>query len=94
LILGILGILYGFRVLSHARQSTYKPDIEDRIWYLAAPFGMYAALTVSGGLLIFDAEVGLVAAGVTTLLFVLLGLRNAWDTVTYIATRPPADSHS
>lgn len=82
---GAAGIVYGLRTLWHARQTNYRPDAEDWFWYVVLPLAAYAALTISAILLWWYPIPSLFAVAATTLLFLFIGIHNAWDTVTYIA---------
>jgi hypothetical protein len=84
---GLAAVAYSLRIFSHARKATYKPDLEDWIWYTAVPFLIYASLLACAILLRWRPSASLMISAAVTLAFVLLGVRNAWDTVTYIATR-------
>ena len=67
------------------RLKTYVPDSEDWLWYTVLPAVAYGAL-LSGFAMVplpRDALFGL-AAGVLLLIFI--GIHNAWDVVTFLAT--------
>jgi hypothetical protein len=82
---GVCGSAYSLRVFWHARQARYKPDAEDWLWYLIFPFIGHVALLASAVLTYLAIPWSLAAIAVDVLFFLLLGVRNAWDTVTYIA---------
>jgi hypothetical protein len=83
---GILGLSYVLTALWHARKSTvYTPDFEDLIFYTLLPLLAYAALVTAGLLFCSAPRTSLFTVAGTTLLLLLIGIRNAWDTVTYIA---------
>ena len=85
---GIAGILYSMRVLWHARKAEYNPDAEDWFWYTALPLAAYTALAVAAATVWWWApRIGLSVIAATSLLFLFLGIHNAWDTVTYIAVQ-------
>jgi hypothetical protein len=67
------------------RLTSYTPDLEDWIWYTILPFVADAAI-LSGAILLFviPAEALFALAAGTTLL-IFIGIRNAWDVVTFIA---------
>ena len=84
-VLAAAGLLYGIRVVWHARRTTgYKPDAEDWLWFVALPLVTYAVLTAAAIELIWRPEWCLFAIAAACLAFLFLGIRNAWDTVTYI----------
>ncbi len=80
----IAGLAYSFRVIFHARKAAYNPDAEDWIWYAALPLIAYAALLTAALLLRSDSTAALFVIAGTTLLFLFIGIHNAWDTVTYV----------
>lgn len=82
---GLAGIAYSIRVFWHARQASYKPDRADLVWYLILPPVAHVIL-LGSGLLIFRATAwSLVLVAADVLIFLLLGVHNSWDTVTYLA---------
>jgi hypothetical protein len=89
IISGLLGVFYAVNVVRHARrQEGYHPDREDWLWYIITPILAYTALTVSGLLLTKFTEALYIPAA-TALGLLFLGIRNSWDTVTYIAVAQP-----
>lgn len=86
---GIGGFVYVIRILWHARrQTSYKPVLEDWIWYFILPFLTYASLAIAAlGLEHKPPTCLFVIAGVV-LTLVFIGIHNAWDTVTYLAVAP------
>ena len=93
---GFLGILYFARVLWHARATEYRPDLGDWFWYVAFPFASHVGLLVSAALFFWNLAYATALLAADTLFVLLVGVHNAWDSVTYIAVhrhRPnPASS--
>jgi hypothetical protein len=86
-ICGASGIVYSAIVIRRARRQTgYQPVAEDWVWYVALPCLSYAALVVSAVVLRTDAERGLFVTAAAALALLLVGIHNAWDTVTHIVT--------
>jgi hypothetical protein len=84
---GIAGVLYVGIVIRRARrQEGYRPDAEDWVWYTVLPLIIYVSVVVAGGFLPRYPERALSVVAVVTLGLVFIGIRNAWDTITYIAT--------
>ncbi|MBV8222702.1 MAG: hypothetical protein JO293_05035, partial [Candidatus Eremiobacteraeota bacterium] len=84
---GLFGIIYVLRILFFtARLQEYVPDLEDWVWYTVCPFFAYVA-TFAGAIALLHAmssgALFAIAAAVVALIFI--GIRNAWDTSTYIA---------
>ncbi len=89
-LIGLGGVVYLFIVvLRTRRQSHYQPLFEDWLWYEIFPFISYLALLVSGILLSSNPVPALYAIGGATILLMFTGIRNAWDTVTFIAIDLP-----
>ena len=89
-IIGLGGVIYLFIVvLRTRRQSHYQPIFEDWLWYQIFPFISYLAFLVSGFLLPSFPVPALYVIGGATVLLMFTGIRNAWDTVTFIAIDLP-----
>ncbi|MGC1380127.1 MAG: hypothetical protein WA814_03775 [Candidatus Baltobacteraceae bacterium] len=91
-IAGLYGIVYIVRIVYRTRRLTsYTPDVEDWAWYSVLPLVAYGA--VFGGAIALEVvpakALFAVAGGVLLLIFI--GIRNAWDIVTFIAIRGPDD---
>jgi hypothetical protein len=84
---GISGIVYFARVLWHARASEYSPDVEDWFWYVAFPFAAHACLLITAALFFWKLPYAAAVLAANSVFFILLGVHNAWDTVTYIAVQ-------
>lgn len=90
---GLGGFLYSLLAIRRARrQTTYKPVSEDWLWYHAFPCSLYAALMLAAFLLrTTPRALFMIAAAALGLL--LIGIHNAWDSVTYIVIERPG-AHS
>ncbi|HWG54006.1 MAG TPA: hypothetical protein VN677_11990 [Gemmatimonadaceae bacterium] len=83
---GLAGLVYmTVAVRRSQRQGTYKPVLEDWIWYAVVPLAAYLALIIAAGVLPGHPAAALFTVGTVALLLLFLGIRNAWDTVVYIA---------
>ncbi len=85
-LIGLYSVAYTLRVMHRTRRLTfYRADLEDWTWYTILPFVAHGA--ISGGAIALAAgpvqALFIIAGGVVLLIFV--GIRNAWDVVTYIA---------
>lgn len=82
---GALGLAYCGRVIRRARRQTYYlPERADWLWYTLLPCGAYGLLLVSALFLRTASRFSLYAIGVSILSLLLIGLHNAWDTITHI----------
>ena len=92
---GALGALYSGIVMRRAlRQSEYRPVFEDWLWHTVLPALAYVILLLAGLILAGGVAGALFWIGPAALLLVFVGIHNAWDTVTYISTRPRPDERS
>jgi hypothetical protein len=86
-LVGFAGVLYTMRIMYRAatRLRTYTPDLEDWCFFWICPFLGYGAILGAGIAMPHAPATALfaVAGGVVLLIFV--GIRNAWDVVTYLA---------
>lgn len=82
----ISGFIYSLTVIVHARKQTgYKPDVEDWFWYAGVPVLAYAMLGAAAILVWSLAGWSLFLIAAISASFLFMGIRNAWDTVTYVA---------
>jgi hypothetical protein len=93
---GLHGLVYTASAIRRARhQTSYRMVVEDWIFYAVLPLAGYALLTGAAALLRSHPERALFGVATTVLLLLFIGLHNAWDTVTFIATsRPPGPDAS
>jgi hypothetical protein len=99
---GLIGVLYGLRVTMHARRQTdYAPVFEDWLFHAALPILAYATLLAAGVVLPRRPAAALFGIAGVSLLLLLVGIHNAWDAATWMAsrkvseaTRPGADTRS
>src|SRR6266705_2162959 len=85
---GVAGIVYMAVVIRRARrQMKYVPVLEDWLWHCAFPLIAYVTLLVAALVLWRDPPRSLLVIGVSALLLLFIGIHNAWDAVTYIATQ-------
>jgi hypothetical protein len=94
-IVGVLGLVYAIGVMRRTRRlTTYTPDLEDRVWYVAMPLLVYLAVVVGAVLLLTAERAGLYTIAATALGLIFMGIRNAWDVVTYVAIIDPQSDES
>jgi hypothetical protein len=89
LLLGLLGlgmVLYSIIVMRRMRRvPNYQSTLEDWSWYLAFPLLANALLIVAAFVLPKNAFSALYIVGSAMMLLLLVGIRNAWDMVTFLA---------
>ena len=94
-IVGIAGTAYTFLVAARVRaQKVYRPVFEDWLFHALLPLAAYAMLAVSAFVAYSQARPALFVVGAATLLFLFVGIHNAWDTIEYITLqrRRPRDA--
>jgi len=89
---GIAGIAFSALVIHRTRRQTgYQPDAEDWFWYSWLPCFAYAVLTVTAFVLRSRTEPALFVVGAVTLGLLLIGIHNAWDSITHIVLHGKRD---
>jgi hypothetical protein len=84
---GAYGLFYVMCIaIRTSNLATYKPDAEDWTWHVLLPTIAYAAL--AGGALAMHAfpSAALYAPAAAVTLLIFIGIHNAWDVVTFLAT--------
>jgi hypothetical protein len=85
-IAGLFAVVYVLRVWFLTRRFTeYTPDIEDWVFYTILPLAAYGTILVGAIVLNAAPHVAPFALAGAVLLLIFIGIRNAWDVVTYIA---------
>lgn len=84
---GLAGVGYLLRVLWHIRKADYDPGLADWIWYLGLPLVAHLALIGSAVLVYSEIAWSPALLAADVLFFLLLGVHNSWDTVTFVAVR-------
>jgi hypothetical protein len=67
------------------RQSEYRLKVSDWLWYRILPLVLYAALLVASIVLPRHPAPALYVIAAAMGLLLLVGIRNAWDSVTFLA---------
>ena len=90
---GAGGLVYATLVIHRARrQKDYVPVWEDWVWYAALPCAGYAALVAAAALVHANPRGALFVVAGATLGLLLIGIHNAWDTVTHIIISNPREN--
>ncbi|MFL6436974.1 MAG: hypothetical protein ACJ71Q_05295 [Terriglobales bacterium] len=84
-LLGLCGMVYAIIVVRRIRaQSIYTPQAEDWLFHVLLPFAAYATLAGSAVVEVYSKRYSsLFAVGAAALLLLIIGIHNAWDTMTY-----------
>jgi hypothetical protein len=86
---GLFGVAYSINTGRRARRlENYSADLSDWIWFIVLPLVAYLVLCIGGFCLPRFSEIASYALAAATVLLIFIGIHNAWDVVTYLATRP------
>ena len=89
LLLGLLGlgmVFYSVIVLRRMwRVPHYQSTLEDWLWYMAFPLLANTLLIIAAFVLPKNPSTGPYIVGSGTILLLIVGIRNAWDMVTFLA---------
>jgi len=81
---GLSGIAYTAVVIRRMRvQKAYRPVLEDWLFHAVLPLAAYAILGISALIAESSARLALFFVGGATLIFLFVGIHNAWDAITY-----------
>ncbi len=86
---GLFGIAYGARIAYKTirrEMTSYTPDLEDLTWYGVLPIIAYVIAAVAGAFV--PAPQAPFVLGAAVMLLIFIGIRNAWDVVTFLAINP------
>jgi len=89
LLLGLLGlgmVFYSIIVMRRMRRVPhYQSTLEDWLWYMALPLLANVLLIAAAFMLPKDPSPALYIVSSAMMLLLLVGIRNAWDMVTFLA---------
>ena len=83
-ILGVCGVIYATIITRRVRKQTiYRPEFEDWLCHAVLPLTGYILLTASAVSTLWHPHEALFGVALAALLFLFVGIHNAWDAVTY-----------
>ncbi len=83
-LVGVAGIAYTAVVARRMRrQNAYRPVFEDWLFHALLPLAAYVLLAVAALIAISYGRQSLFVVGAATLIFLFVGIHNAWDAVTW-----------
>jgi hypothetical protein len=89
LLLGLLGlgmVFYSVIVLRRMRRMPhYQSTPEDWLWYMVLPLLAYLSLIAAATMLSANPAPALYIVSAAMLMLLFVGIRNAWDNMTYLA---------
>ncbi|HKF46974.1 MAG TPA: hypothetical protein VKB38_06410 [Terracidiphilus sp.] len=81
---GAAGVAYTTQTAVRMHRAPYKPEFEDWLFHAILPFIAYLLMAVSASAeMVRVVETSLYGIAVATVLLLVIGIHNAWDTVTY-----------
>ena len=86
-ICGAVGLAYVLVTMRRARgELNYKPVFEDWIWHVLLPFLAYLLLLIAAVIFAHHLDTALFLVAATALLLLYVGIHNAWDAATWMAS--------
>jgi hypothetical protein len=86
ILLGLGMVVYSIIVLRRMRRvPNYQTTLEDWLWYMAFPLLAHILLIVAAFVLPANPGLALYLVSAAMMLLLLVGIRNAWDMVTFLA---------
>ncbi|HJZ80877.1 MAG TPA: hypothetical protein VKD91_11045 [Pyrinomonadaceae bacterium] len=83
-LVGLGGLVYSVVVARRMQaQSLYKPVLEDWLFHVLLPLAAYLILAASALIALSHARPALFLVGAATLVFLFVGIHNAWDGITW-----------
>jgi hypothetical protein len=92
---GLGGVVYAIVVARRMRtQTAYKPVFEDWLFHVLLPLAAYAILALSALIARSSERIALFLVGSATLVFLFVGIHNAWDAITWhVFVNKPAEQN-
>ncbi len=91
LLLGLFGVgmvFYQLIIMRRMwRMPHYQSTLEDWLWYIALPLLAHVLLIISAFMLSNNPTLALYIVGLAMILLLLVGIRNSWDNVTFLAVK-------
>jgi hypothetical protein len=92
---GVGGFVYCAIAIRRARRQTYyKPVCDDWLWYAVLPCIVYATLMMTALFLRTISPVAMFLIGAAALGLLLIGIHNAWDSITHIVVKSDGDART
>ena len=81
---GLAGVIYSLVVARRMRrQTSYRPDWDDWVYYCLLPLVGYVVLAVCAWIATSHAHDALLGVAIAVLLLLFVGIHNAWDAIAY-----------
>ena len=86
-ILGLIGLFYMLSTGAYGQWRESKLGFDDLIWYIVLPFIAYIALIPIAAGMWAGASWALYGIASVVVLLLIIGIRNAWDVVLFMASQ-------
>jgi len=80
---GLAGLVYAIVIAAQLRNAAYQPEFEDWVFHGVLPILAYGALLGSACLAMQQFALSLYGVAAVILVLLVIGIHNAWDSVTY-----------
>lgn len=87
---GFGGAVYTGWTRAHGQWRRSKLPVLDWIWFIGLPFVTFLLIFGSGIALAMHCALGLHGVAAATVSLIVIGIRNAWDIVLWVAQKPPS----
>jgi len=85
---GFGGVVYTGWTRAHARWRASTLPFLDWVWYVGFPVVCFVLILASGVAIAMSQALGLYGIASALLLLIVVGIRNAWDVVLWVAQQP------
>lgn len=82
-VVALVGIIYMITSGAHSMWRAGELGLDDLMWYVALPYVSYTVLGIAATAIWKTAPFRLYTVAAAMVLFLLIGIRNAWDLVVY-----------
>ena len=97
ILLGLFGfgmLFYQLIILRRMRQMPhYRSTLEDWLWYMTLPLLAHVSLVIVAFMLTENPVLALYIVGLGMIVLLLVGIRNSWDNVTFLAVKRSNPNH-
>ena len=76
------------------RMPHYQSTLEDWLWYMALPLLAHVSLILAAFMLATNPVRALYIVGLGMIMLLLVGIRNSWDNVTFLAVKRSNPNHT
>ena len=98
----LLLILFGFGMVVYQliiirrmrKMPHYQSTLEDWLWYMVLPLLAHVSLIGAAFMLTANPSLALYIIGLGMIVLLLVGIRNSWDNVTFLAVKRSAPTHT